>query len=89
VVQALLDIYICVGSSCHLKGSFQIITCFQKLIKDNHLENQVELKASFCMGHCTTGVCVKIGEVFYGDVAIVNAESFFNEKVIKEVLNAK
>lgn len=84
----MFDIYICVGSSCHLKGSYQIITCFQKLIKDNHLENKVELKASFCMGHCTTGVCVKIGETFYGDVAIVNAESFFNEKVIKEVLNA-
>ena len=88
-MQAVLDIYVCVGSSCHLKGSYQSITCFQKLIKDNHLESKVELKASFCMGHCTTGVCVKIGEAFYGDVAIVNAESFFNDKVINEVLNVQ
>lgn len=79
----MLDIYVCVGSSCHLKGSYQIITCFQRLIKDNQLEGQVELKASFCMGQCTTGVCVKVGDEFFGDVAIVSAESFFSEKVIK------
>jgi len=85
----LLDIYVCVGSSCHLKGSYQIITCFQKLIKDNHLEDRVELKASFCMGHCTTGVCVKVAEVFYGDVAIVSAESFFTEKVLNRLSGDK
>lgn len=79
----ILDIYVCVGSSCHLKGSYQIITCFQRLIKDNALENKVELKASFCMGQCTTGVCVKVGDVFFGDVAIVSAESFFTEKILK------
>jgi hypothetical protein len=37
------------------------------------------------MGKCTNGVCVKVGDVFYGDVAIVNAESFFHEKVIKQL----
>ena len=85
----MLNIYICVGSSCHLKGSYQIINCFQKLIKDKNLEDKVELKASFCMGHCTTGVCVKVGDSFYGDVAIVNAESFFKEKVIDNFLNCQ
>jgi NADH:ubiquinone oxidoreductase subunit E len=84
----MLDIYVCVGSSCHLKGSYQIINCFQQLIKDKKLETKVELKASFCMGQCTTGVCVKIGEDFYGDVAIINAESFFNDKVINRLIKA-
>lgn len=78
----MLDIYVCVGSSCHLKGSYQIINCFQRLIRENRLEDKAELKASFCMGKCTNGVCVKIGDVFYGDVAIISAESFFKEKVI-------
>jgi len=81
----MLDIYVCVGSSCHLKGSYHIITCFQRLIKDNSLEKKIELKASFCMGQCTTGVCVKVGDVFYGDVAIVNAESFFTDKVVNRL----
>ncbi len=81
----MLNIYVCVGSSCHLKGSYQIINCFQRLIKENRLEKKAELKASFCMGKCTNGVCVKIGDVFYSDVAIVNAESFFTEKVINQL----
>ncbi len=81
----MLDIYVCVGSSCHLKGSYQIINCFQRLIKENNLDQKAVLKASFCMGKCTNGVCVKVGDVFYGDVAIVNAESFFTEKVINRL----
>lgn len=81
----MLDIYVCVGSSCHLKGSYQIINCFQKLIKDNGLQDKVQLKASFCMGQCTTGVCVKIGDIFYGDVTMINAESFFTEKVLQNM----
>lgn len=81
----MLDIYVCVGSSCHLKGSYQIINCFQRLIKEHHLEEKAVLKASFCMGKCTNGVCVKVGEDFYGDVAIVNAESFFLERVINQI----
>ncbi len=81
----MLDIYVCVGSSCHLKGSYQIINCFQRLIKENRLEEKATLKASFCMGKCTNGVCVKVGDAFYGDVAIVNAESFFLDKVINRL----
>ncbi|WP_024833523.1 (2Fe-2S) ferredoxin domain-containing protein [Ruminiclostridium josui] len=85
----MLDIYVCVGSSCHLKGSYQIINCFQRMIKENNLESKVELKASFCMGHCTTGVCVKIGDTFYSDVGAINAESFFNEKVFNTIEGKK
>jgi NADH:ubiquinone oxidoreductase subunit E len=85
----MLDIYVCVGSSCHLKGSYQIITCFQKLIKENNLKDKAELKASFCMGNCTTGVCVRVGDTYYGDVGMINAESFFNEKVLKVIEDKK
>lgn len=78
----MLEVYVCVGSSCHLKGSYQIISCFQKLIKENNLENKVELKASFCLGQCTKGVCIKIGDSFYGDVTAANAEEYFNAKIL-------
>ncbi len=81
----MLDIYVCVGSSCHLKGSYQIINCFQRLIKEYKLEDKAVLKASFCMGKCTDGVCVRVGDDFYGNVAIINAESFFQDKVIRRL----
>ncbi|MDK2933417.1 MAG: hypothetical protein PWP27_1227 [Clostridiales bacterium] len=51
----MLQVYICVGSSCHLKGSYHIIKTFQNLIKKHDLEEKIELKASFCLGHCTEG----------------------------------
>ena len=32
---------ICIGSSCHLKGSRQIVEQLQYLVKENHLEDKV------------------------------------------------
>lgn len=81
----MLDVYICVGSSCHLKGSYQIITKFQQLLKKYHLEDSVELKASFCLGHCTKGVSVKIGDRFIEGLTIANAEDKFREYILNRV----
>ena len=47
-----MDLMVCVGSSCHLSNSREIIGRFKELIASHGLENQVELKGSFCMGHC-------------------------------------
>ena len=46
------DIQICVGSSCHLKGSYDIIECTKKAISEYHLEDKVILRATFCLGKC-------------------------------------
>ncbi len=82
----MVRISICVGSSCHLKGSYQVIQRFQELIKKNKLENKVELKASFCLGRCTKGVAVKIDEEFVDELTMSNAESKFQEYVYKKVM---
>ena len=55
-----MEVTICIGSSCHLKGSREVIAILQRLIALTRLENRIELKGSFCMGHCAdAGVCVK------------------------------
>lgn len=76
-----MDIYVCVGSSCHLKGSYDVISVFQNCIKKYNAEN-VTLKASFCMGHCTQGVSVKFGEDFSEGVSKDNAEELFKKYVL-------
>lgn len=48
-------ITICVGTSCHLRGSHHAINRLSELIKEHGLENKVELKASFCMDRCAEG----------------------------------
>ena len=81
----MLEVYICVGSSCHLKGSYQIIKIFQELIKKNRLENRVELKASFCLGRCTTGVSAKVGDTFVDGLTVSNAAEKFNEYILRRL----
>ena len=67
-------VQICVGSSCHLKGSQEIIELMQSAVAERHLENEITLAGSFCSGKCNrTGVTVTVDdEVFTG----VNRESF-------------
>lgn len=81
----MVQISICVGSSCHLKGSYQIIQILQELIKEKGLENKVELKASFCLGRCTKGVAVKAGDEFIDDLTAGNAAAKFEEYILRRL----
>ncbi len=74
-------ITICIGSSCHLKGSRKIVDQFNELIKVNKLEDMVSLNGSFCIGECMNGVCVKIDGALYS-VLPETAESFFHKEVM-------
>lgn len=75
-------IKVCVGSSCHLKGSYDVIDKFKEVIKKYQVENSVELQASFCLGHCSEGVTVKADNDFVLNVNKDNVE----EKFVSEIL---
>lgn len=74
------NIYVCVGSSCHLKGSYDIIQRFKALIEESHAD--VTINASFCLGHCADGVSVKVDDMLYTGVTPDNADAFFAEHVL-------
>ena len=61
-------VQICVGSSCHLKGSEKLVELFQKAIAENKLDSEVTLAGSFCTGKCNrVGVTVTVDDdVFTG-----------------------
>lgn len=42
-----MEITLCVGSSCHLKGAPAILTRINALLQENHLENQFSCPALF------------------------------------------
>lgn len=78
----MTNITVCIGSSCHLKNSYDVVNGLDKLIKDNNLQDQVVVKASFCLGNCTKPVCVKINE---GEIFSVNKDTvvdFFNKNIL-------
>jgi len=76
---------ICVGSSCHLKGSLDVITRIQQLIKEYHLQNQIELKASFCMNNCAKGVSMTIDDELISNANKDTIEQIFNEKILAKI----
>lgn len=76
-----MEITICIGSSCHLRGSREIIGKLEKLVKKNSLQDKVELKGSFCMGQCQKGVCVTVDGTLYS-LTPETTEEFFNSSVL-------
>ncbi|MBZ4663024.1 MAG: (2Fe-2S) ferredoxin protein [Caloramator sp.] len=83
----MISVHICVGSSCHLKGSYQIIKIFQEIIKKKNLEEKIDLKASFCLSNCTKGVSIKVNDEIFGDINTENAKEKFDEYILKKVNN--
>ena len=80
--EEIMKITVCIGSSCHIKGSRQVVTQLQQLIAENNLGDKVELGGTFCMGNCQKGVCVTVEDQFYSVTPATVAEFF--QKNVKE-----
>ena len=80
-----MNIYICVGSSCHIKGSYDIIQLMKEAITVNHLEEKINLSAAFCLGKCTDGVSVKINDDIICGVSRENFSEFFFQQVLPRI----
>jgi len=79
-----MTLTVCIGSSCHLKGSRQIVEQLQKLIAENNLDDKVELVGTFCLGTCQTGVSVKADETLYS-LNPEDVKGFFEKEVLKKL----
>lgn len=75
-----MKITVCIGSSCHIKGSRQVVEELQYLIAENNLKDKVELAGTFCMGRCQEGVCVTVDGNFFS-VSPETVKDFFNNEV--------
>lgn len=79
-----MKVTVCIGSSCHIKGSRQVVEQLQKMIADNELGDKVELGGTFCMNKCQQGVCVTIDDEFYS-VTPDNVQEFFDNQIKAKV----
>ena len=77
----MLKITVCIGSSCHIKGSRQVVEKLQDLIAENNIGDKVELGGTFCMGNCQKGVCVTVNDEFHS-VTPENVIDFFENFVL-------
>lgn len=76
-----IRVTVCIGSSCHLKGSRQVVEGIRNLIAENALEDKVEVAGTFCLGECQKGVCVTVGDEFFS-VSPDTVEEFFKTAIL-------
>ena len=79
-----MKITVCIGSSCHVKGSHQVVRALQQLISDNGLADKVQLSGTFCLSNCQKGVCVTVDDVLHS-VTPDTVKTFFDEQVLAKV----
>ena len=79
-----MKVTVCIGSSCHLKGSRQVVEQLQYLIAEADLGDKVKLGGTVCMGKCQQGVCVTVDDVFYS-VTPETVGEFFAKEIKQKV----
>ena len=79
----MIKVTVCIGSSCHIKGSRQVVEVLQRLVAEHDLGEVVELGGTFCMGQCQKGVCVTVNDTFHSVTPETAAEFFKNEILAK------
>ncbi|WP_316626428.1 (2Fe-2S) ferredoxin domain-containing protein [Ruminococcus sp. JE7B6] len=81
-----MNIQICVGSSCHLKGSEQVVHLFQKAIEERNLADKITLAGSFCIGRCNReGVTVQIDDEIITGVTPETFDRFFEKEILQKL----
>lgn len=79
-------VQICVGSSCHLKGSEEIIALLQNALQENGLDNEVTLAGSFCIGQCNrVGVTIQVDDDIITGVTKENFKDFFTASILNKL----
>lgn len=79
-----MKVTVCIGSSCHLKGSRQVVEALQQKVAEHGLKEKVELGGTFCMGKCQQGVCVTVDGQFHS-VSPDTVAGFFQTEILEKV----
>ena len=86
----MLIVQICVGSSCHLKGSAEIVELFEKAIEEYHIDDEIVLSGSFCIGKCNrVGVTVQVNDDVHVGITTENFREFFREHILDVIENER
>ena len=86
----MLIVQICIGSSCHLKGSPEIVKMFEAAVAEHHIEDDVVLTGSFCIGKCNRlGVTVQVNDDIHVGITTENFREFFKKNILDVIENER
>lgn len=80
-----LEVKVCVGSSCHIRGGTKTLRALETLIEKANLAGRIDLKADLCLDNCMQAPNVIVGGDIYGGVTPDKVEAFFNAHILPKV----
>ena len=84
----MLFVQVCVGSSCHIKGSAEIVELLEQAVEKYNLDGEVVLSGSFCIGKCNrVGVTIQINDDVHVGVTRDNFREFFQKNILDVIEN--
>ena len=82
----MVIVQVCVGSSCHLKGSQEIVELLERAIEEYGVADDVVLTGSFCIGKCNrVGVTVQVNDDVHVGVTPGNFTEFFKNHILSVI----
>lgn len=79
-------VQVCIGSSCHIKGSHDIVELLKQAIEKHNLQDEITLAGSFCIGRCSrVGVTVQVDDEVFTGITKENFSEFFNDKILSQL----
>lgn len=86
----MIIVQICVGSSCHLKGSPEIVELMQNALAEYNIEDEVVLNGSFCIGKCNRlGVTIQVDDEVHVGITPANFSEFFKKNILDVIENER
>lgn len=80
-----MEVRVCIGSSCHLRGSYDIINLMKSHLDENGLNDKVNIAAAFCLGKCGEGVSIKVDDTVISGVTKENFNEIFEKYIMSRV----
>lgn len=76
-----IKVTVCVGSSCHVRGSRAVLRRFAEVIEGERLGDDVALVGSFCMERCGEGMNWKFDDEDITSESLEEAERALRTKL--------
>ncbi len=77
-----LEVKVCVGSSCHVKGGSITLKALEALIDKKDLSDKIDLRADLCLGNCLDAPNVVVDGEVYGGITPEKVENFFLDQIM-------
>ena len=79
----MVIVQVCVGSSCHLKGSGEIVELLERAVEEHGIQDEVVLTGSFCIGKCNrVGVTIQVNDDVHVGITVENFSDFFRNNIL-------